>query len=154
MQLGFLATALSIGSLLGALVAPKIIDGRPGGIILIISMGTATLFTALLAPLYTSPLIFLAMAITAFSMPSYNAVISGYQVAKVPNELQARAGASAELLAVGAAPLGPLIAGFGLAAVAPQALLAFFAAFCVLATLSIATSAKVRSVAAPNTWGD
>ncbi len=85
-----------------------------------------------------------AMLPSMLFLPTVNAVVIGYRVALVPDRLTGRVNSVARSLALCAAPLGPLSAGFLLGAFSARTTIAAFAGFLFLLTLVASASPSIR----------
>lgn len=82
---------------------------------------------------------------TALAIPSTDSVVNGYQLAMTPDRLVGRVESVRSTIALAIAPLGPLIAGFLLAAVSERATIAVFAAVGLVLALWGTLSPSIRA---------
>jgi predicted MFS family arabinose efflux permease len=82
---------------------------------------------------------------TALAIPSTDSVVNGYRIAMTPDRLLGRVESVRSTIALVIAPLGPLVAGFLLAAVSARATIAVFAAFGLVLAVWGTLSRSVRS---------
>lgn len=152
--IGWVSAALGVGMLAGSIVAPTLIKRFATGPLicaglLLVSAAIATL------PFVTNVgAILVVLAAGIFGAPAINAALGGYFMAAVPTVLLGRANSAADLLAMGAVPLAPLIAGFGYLAWGWQGLLLLCAGIVALATLLALTNRHLRSLPGPEGWGE
>ena len=150
--IGAVSTAAGIGGLVGAAIAPRLIEALPTGVL--------TLAVAWMCVLPVVPLIFWsspwAVGSSLFFLllinPSGNAGISAYRMAMTPNHLQARASAASRFVSMSLMPLSPVVGAallhhFGgsvavLGLVIASALLAVYLSAC----------RSIRSVPRPAVW--
>jgi MFS family permease len=109
-RIGLLFTLFGAASLLGGIAAPRIqrrLSMRaivvttfwlPLGVLLFVAHADVWLLVGGLVPF-------------ALMNPALNATVIGYRTAVTPDRLQGRVNGAARMLAQGAAPLGPLVAG-------------------------------------------
>jgi MFS family permease len=109
--IGLTQSAIMVGGLLGAIVAPRI-QGKFSitSLVVAITAGGALLFGvgALLAP---SPLMALPIAIPFFISPVSNAALFAALLRKTPSEMRGRVNNALLQMATGLAALSPLVAG-------------------------------------------
>ncbi|HQR25867.1 MAG TPA: MFS transporter [Nocardioides sp.] len=151
-RIGLTETAAGLGGILGAVVAPFLIDRLATGRL------TVLVAWALVPP--TIPLIWwstpLAVGVSLFVLmllnPAGNAGIGAYRIAVTPADLQGRVAATSQFLAMSVMPLSPVLGGLLLetygGAVAIAALTAASAGLAVLLTVS----RSVRTVPHPRHW--
>jgi MFS family permease len=117
--IGVLIAVFGVASLAGALAAPRIAKRFSMRTIMYGNewLGAALILSAI-AP---GPYVLLACVLPiAFFGPSLNSVVIGYRTAITPDHLVGRVSSVARTLAQIASPLGPLVAGFLLAAFSAQ----------------------------------
>lgn len=151
-RIGLTETAAGLGGILGAVVAPFLIDR--------IATGRLTVLVAWALVPPTIPLIWwstpLAVGVSLFVLmllnPAGNAGIGAYRIAVTPADLQGRVSATSQFLAMSVMPLSPVLGGLLLetygGAVAIAALTAASAGLAVLLTVS----RTVRTVPHPRHW--
>lgn len=151
-QIGLISTAAGLGGILGAIVAPAVIDRMPTGALTVV---VAWMCAVPLLPLiwWQTPW---AAVVSVFALmlinPSGNAGIGAYRVAVTPTELQGRVSATSRFLAFSVMPLSPLLGGVLLTAYdARWAILTLVAATALLALVPTA-SRSIRSVPRPREW--
>ena len=87
------------------------------------------------------------LAASLFLVPSLNAGLLGYFTVATPSRLLGRANSASRVFAMGAMPLAPLIAGFGLSTIGRDGTILIAAAICLAAAiLAIATPSARSSV--------
>lgn len=85
-------------------------------------------------------------------VPALNSGLMGYFMVAVPGEILGRANSAMSFLGMGALPLAPLIAGFGLAHAGRTETLIVSAAICAIAAIASLLSSSVRSLPAEGQW--
>jgi hypothetical protein len=151
-QIGLADAAASVCGLVGAVLAPMIIDRFPTGRLTVL---IAWSWVPLLVPLalWNRPLV-MAAALGAGLLlnPAGNAGIGAYRVATTPDELQGRVTSTMQFTSWSTMPLAPVVGGALLTALGgPGAILALTvltAAVALVPTLS----ASVRSIPRPASW--
>jgi MFS family permease len=136
--IGLTQSAIMVGGLFGAIVAPKL-QGRFSLTQLVVALtaGGAFLFgvAAILAP---SPLMAIPIAIPFFISPVTNAALFGAMLRKTPADMRGRVNNALLQLATGLAALSPLVAGLLVAHTSPHWAMGVFAlALSVSAVLAI-----------------
>jgi hypothetical protein len=151
-QIGLADAAASVCGLVGAVLAPMIIDRFPTGRLTVL---IAWSWVPLLVPLalWNHPLV-MAAALGAGLLlnPAGNAGIGAYRVATTPDELQGRVTSTMQFTSWSTMPLAPVVGGALLTVLGgPGAILALTvltAAVALMPTLS----ASVRSIPRPASW--
>lgn len=151
-QIGLVETAIGTFGILGAIVAPRLIDRFPTGPLTVV---IAWSFVPLSVPLalWNHPVAMASAAsIGMFLNPAGNAGIGAYRMAVTPPELLGRVQATMQFASMMAMPLAPALAGVLLAGLdgrrAVLVLTAVTAAVALIPTLS----ASVRRVPRPASW--
>jgi MFS family permease len=125
--IGLTQSAIMVGGLLGAIVAPKI-QGRfsLSQQVVTLTAGGALLFSvaAIIAP---SPLMAIPIAIPFFISPVTNAALFAAMLRKTPAEMRGRVNNALLQMATGLAALAPLVAGLLVAHTSPHWAMGAFA---------------------------
>jgi hypothetical protein len=141
---GLLVASFGAGILLGSFVSPLIRRAlRPRAVLL------------LEVWLWPMPLVFcvwpsvwvLAISLlpAAMAIPSTDSVVFGYQLAITPDRLVGRVNSVFSAIVLAFSPLGPLVAGFLLAASTARTTVALFAGGALLVALAATVSPALRS---------
>ena len=151
--IGLTQSAIMVGGLLGAIVAPKI-QGRFSITQLVVALtaGGSILFgvAALLAP---SPLMAIPITIPFFLSPVTNAALFAAMLRKTPADMRGRVNNALLQVATGLAALSPLVAGLLVAHASPHwAMAAFALALSISAILAIMLKG-LRNAEAANSVG-
>lgn len=151
-RIGLLATALAVSILVGALIAPRIVEKVPTGAVVLVALGL--LAAAAAAVPFASGLIGYAAlyAVMGIGLAPANAAIQGFLLHITPTAMQGRVMSLNGLVALGLMPLMPMAAGWGLAHVGPRTTLLVFAGVCVLALAIAALGPHLRRVPAAPLW--
>jgi predicted MFS family arabinose efflux permease len=151
-SIGLVETCAGLGGILGALIAPRLIDRtRTGLLTAVVAWSWVPLvvplaFTA--SPLVVGPCIGLGLLLN----PAGNAAMSSYRVAVTPSRLQGRIGSTMQFGSMCTIPLAPVLGGVLLhelgAATATWALMVLVAVSALVPTLS----RTLMSVPRPAEW--
>src|SRR5690606_40721060 len=87
-----------------------------------------------------------------FFVPTVNAALMGYFMVATPSELLGRANSASAVLGMGAMPLAPIIAGFGLSLIGRELTLVVAAALCAAAVLLAFSNRALRALPIESGW--
>jgi predicted MFS family arabinose efflux permease len=152
LQIGLVETAAGLCGILGAVVAPWIIERTATGRL---TIAVAWSFLPLVVPLamWNQPAIVAgALAIGMFLNPAGNAGIGSYRVAVTPPELLGRVQATSQFVSMSAMPLAPLLAGGLLSGLGGGPAIAVLGVLTAGVALIPTLSVSVRSVPRPAAW--
>ncbi|MFB0834478.1 MFS transporter [Arthrobacter halodurans] len=158
--IGWVSAAIGVGMLTGAVAAPALVrrfrTGRlaAAGLVLASLSIAATPFAVTLPEPASVPVLLGVLAAGTFGIPAVNAGLLGYFMAAVPSSLMGRASSALDLMAMGAIPFAPLIAGFGYAALGWSGALLVSAGICAAAALMALGNRGLRSLPGPARWGE
>ncbi len=150
--IGFVDAAAGLAGIIGAALAPRIIDRvATGRLTVLVAWSMVPLTVPMI--LWNHPLaVCVAIGATLLLNPAGNAGIGAYRVAITPDRLQGRVASASQFAAMAIMPLAPLCGGAllsGLGGPVTMASLAAAAAFCALI---VTLSRSVRSVPRPADW--
>lgn len=149
---GFVASVISVGSVVGGVSASRIIAGRPGGRIIRLAV-VMSVVTIMLIPVVRGEMFILALlCVASLPLPCFNAVLGGFMVATVPSELQGRVAASSQLIAIAVTPLAPRVAGYSLGSLSLSRTLMIFAGAGLIGALLSLALPSIRAVGRPSEW--
>ena len=144
--IGVMLAIIAAGGLAGAVAAPRlqryfsarrIVVGYSWvGVVVVLAM-VATPPTLVLGLLY---------AAWTFFGPLWDAIVVGYRLAIVPDELQSRVESVGVLISFGGAALGPLVAGLSYAALGGPATIALLAAWMLVLAVLGTVNRALRAV--------
>lgn len=138
--LAFIGVGGLVGAVLSTRIAPRLtIRGAVAGSLAIVA-GLLPLLAVAPHPLLIGA-IYGAMFVP---FPTWNAVVGAYQLAVVPDRLQARVASVKTLLNFGTVPFSALAVGFGLDRTGPTAIIAVFAVAMAAAAVAAAMSRTLR----------
>lgn len=151
-QIGLVEAAAGLCGVLGATVAPWVIDRIATGRL---TVAVAWSFVPLVVPLalWNQPaVVAAALALGMLLNPAGNAGIAAYRVAVTPPELLGRVQATAQFVSVSAIALAPVLAGALLAGLGGGPAVAVLGVLTAGVALIPTLSASVRSVPRPAAW--
>jgi predicted MFS family arabinose efflux permease len=151
-SIGLVETSAGVCGLLGAVVAPRLIDRLPTGRL---TVAVAWSFVPLLVPmvLFNHPVVVMvALSIGVFLNPAGNAGIGSYKLSVTPPELVGRVQSTGRFLSWSTLPLAPVVAGALLALLGGPATMAVLAGVTAVVALIPTLSRTVRSVPRPAEW--
>lgn len=151
-QIGLVSTAAGIGGLVGAALAPTLIDRLPTGRLTVI-VGWAVCLP--LVPLAFSASPWVACACTFFLLvlnPVGNAGIGSYRMAVTPDHLQGRVGSTSQFVSMSVMPLAPLLGSWLLEHRGGTFTISVLVVATALLALLLTSSRSIRSVPRPSDW--
>lgn len=152
--IGWLSAVAGASMLLGALIAPLILPRIPASMLVIGGLTIAAVGILLLSMTDSLAGILLALAGSVFFVPALNSALMGYFMVAVPTEMLGRANSAMQVLASGAMPLAPIIAGFGLAWAGRTPTLLFCGSLCLVAALIAVANRGLRSLPVESGWSE
>lgn len=154
LTIGFLGTGSGAAMLAGAMFAPWLVVRVRAGVILIAGLAVAVVgIVALIAVHDPLPLTLVLAAVVLF-IPAINAALGGYAMVATPTELLGRVNSASMVLGMGAVPLAPLIAGFGLSVIGRECTLIVASALCVGAVLLAISNRGLRVLPVEADWSE
>ncbi|MBZ2198137.1 MFS transporter [Occultella gossypii] len=150
--IGWVSAGAGAAMLLGAVVAPMLVSRVPAGVLTIVGLTVAAVGAYSLSLVDSVWAITAVLAASVLAVPALNAALMGYFMVATPSELLGRANSASMVLGIGAMPLGPLIAGFGLAWIGREGTIAICAALCAVAALLAITNRGLRALPAESGW--
>jgi MFS family permease len=152
--IGWMMAASGASMLVGALLAPVLVPRIGAGMLMALGVVTCTAATAGGVFVETPWGIALLVSGAVFLLPALNAAFSGYTMVATPTELIGRVNSVGNVLSMGAMPLAPLVAGFGLAWVGRSSTLLLCLALCAIALVMALLSRPLRSIPAESGWAE
>ena len=150
--IGTLSASIGAVMLVGAVCAPLLVPRIKAGVLTIVGLSVATVGVILLTTVTTPWAIAVVLGASVLLVPALNAGMMGYFMVATPTHLLGRANSAAGVLGMGAMPLAPLIAGFGLAWIGREWTLLLCAALC-LASVALAVSNRaLRALPVESRW--
>ncbi|KJL25202.1 enterobactin exporter EntS [Microbacterium oxydans] len=152
--IGALSASIGAMMLAGAVVAPLLIPRIKAGILTIAGLCVISAGAVVLS-LVTDPLIIaVVLGVSVLLVPALNAAMMGYFMVATPSHLLGRANSAAGVLGMGAMPLAPLIAGFGLAWIGREWTILVCAALCLVAVVMAVSNRALRALPVESRWAD
>lgn len=151
-HLGLVETAAGAAGILGAVVAPWIIERFATGRLTVV---IAWSFLPLLVPmaLWNSPVVVAAaLAVVLLLNPAGNAGIGAYRIAMTPRDLLGRSQSFMTFCSMSAMPLAPVLAGAALSLLGGSGAVLSLGVLVALTALVPTLSVTVRSVPRPEVW--
>ncbi|MFJ6549355.1 MFS transporter [Microbacterium sp. NPDC091676] len=150
--IGTVSAAIGAVMLVGAIVAPLLVPRIPAGVLTIGGLAVVALGAVVLSFASAPWTVAAVLGATVFLVPALNAGMMGYFMVATPSRLLGRANSAMGVLAMGAMPLAPLIAGFGLAGLGRQGTILICAALCVVAAALAIGNRALRSLPVESRW--
>jgi len=151
-MIGLTSTAAGLGGILGAVVAPWIIDRMPTGR-LTVAIAWMTVLPVLPLLWSVHPYVVAACLFALLVMnPAGNAGISSYRLAKTPDALQGRVSSASQFCTMLLMPLSPVLGGALLEHVGATATVVSLVVASTLLALVPTMSRSIRSVPRPAVW--
>lgn len=145
-EIGVMFALGGMGGVVGALVAPRIQQRWPAGVVLL-AIGAVCAIAILLLTTTTHPILLgVILAAVGCVTPSMNTIIFSYQMRVTPDRLQGQAYAAMILIASSSAPLGSLTGGFLVAAIGSTGSLLVLAAVTITVVVTASASTALRAV--------
>ncbi|MEW2006586.1 MFS transporter [Microbacterium sp. NPDC079208] len=150
--IGTVSAAIGAVMLIGAVVAPFLVPRIPAGVLMIGGLTVVALCAVVLSFVSAPWAVAVVLGASVLLLPALNAGMMGYFMVATPSRLLGRANSAIGVLAMGAMPLAPLIAGFGLAWAGRQGTILICAALCVLAAALAIGNRALRSLPVESRW--
>lgn len=150
--IGTVSAAIGAVMLAGAVVAPFLVPRIPAGPLTIVGLMVVALGAVALSFASAPWAVAVILGATVLLVPALNAGMMGYFMVATPSRLLGRANSAMGVLAMGAMPLAPLIAGFGLAGIGRQGTILLCAALCLLAAALALGNRALRALPVESRW--
>lgn len=150
--IGTLSAGVGVVMLAGAVIAPLLVSRVGTGVLTIAAL---TVVAAGVVGLSFATDLWAIMAVLGSAvllLPALNAGMMGYFMVATPSHLLGRANSAAGVLGMGAMPLGPLIAGFGLAWAGRHGTILVCAALCGIAAVLAVANRALRALPVEAQW--
>ncbi|BDZ39828.1 MFS transporter [Microbacterium suwonense] len=152
--IGWMMAGSGAAMLIGALLAPTLVPRIGAGMLMILGLLCCTAAVATGVFVESPWGVALLISGAVFLLPALNAAFSGYTMVATPTALIGRVNSVGGVLSMGAMPLSPLIAGFGLAWAGRTPTLIFSFALCAIALIMSVASRPLRSIPAEAGWAE
>lgn len=152
--IGALSAGVGAVMLVGAVIAPLLVPRIGAGILTITALSVVAVATVALSWMVEPWAIIAVLGAAVLLVPALNAGMMGYFMVATPSRLLGRASSAAGVLGMGAMPLGPLIAGFGLAWIGRQNTILMCAALCAVAVALAIGNRALRALPVEARWAE
>ena len=152
--IGSLSAAVGAVMLVGAVVAPLLVPRIRAGVLAISGLSVVAIGAIVLSMVTEPWAIVVVLGASVLLLPSLNAGMMGYFMVATPTQLLGRANSAAGVLGMGALPLAPLIAGFGLTWLGREWTMLVCAALCVLAVALALGNRALRALPVEARWAE
>ncbi|WP_435748639.1 MFS transporter [Microbacterium sp. PMB16] len=152
--IGTLTAAVGAVMLVGALFAPLLVPRVKAGVLAIIGLSVAAAGTVAVSMVTEPWAIVAVLGLAVLTLPALNAGMMGYFMVATPTHLLGRANSAAGVLGMGALPLAPLVAGFGLTWVGREWTLLVCAGLCLVAVALALGNRALRALPVESEWSE
>lgn len=152
--IGSLSAAIGAVMLVGAVVAPTLVPRIRAGVLAISGLTVVAVGTIVLSMVTQPWAIVIVLGASVLLLPALNAGMMGYFMVATPTQLLGRANSAAAVLGMGAMPLAPLIAGFGLTWIGREWTILVCAALCVIAVALALGNRALRALPVESRWAE
>lgn len=152
--IGSLSAAVGAIMLVGAVVAPTLVPRIRAGVIAISGLSVVAIGTIVLSMVTEPWAIVVVLGASVLLLPALNAGMMGYFMVATPTQLLGRANSAAGVLGMGALPLAPLIAGFGLTWIGREWTILVCAALCIVAVALALGNRALRALPIESRWAE
>ncbi|MEU4014075.1 MFS transporter [Microbacterium sp. NPDC028030] len=152
--IGTLSAVLGAVMLVGALFAPLLVPRIRAGILATLGLSVVSVGAVVLSMVSEPWAIGVVLGGSVLLLPALNAGMMGYFMVATPSHLLGRANSALGVLAMGAMPLAPLIAGFGLTWLGREGTLLLCAALCILAAALAIGNRALRALPVESRWAE
>ncbi|QEA28047.1 MFS transporter [Microbacterium sp. CBA3102] len=150
--IGTLSASIGAVMLVGAACAPMLVPRIRAGVLTIAGLAVVAGGAVALSTVAEPWAIALVLGASVLLLPSLNAAMLGYFMVATPSALLGRANSAAGVLAMGAMPLAPLVAGFGLAWIGREGTLLICAALCLVSVILAVGNRALRALPVESGW--
>ncbi|WP_341946821.1 MFS transporter [Microbacterium sp. LWH11-1.2] len=150
--IGGMTAAIGAVMLAGAVVAPLLVPRVRAGVLAIIGLSSAAAGSVVLSMVTEPWAIVVVLGAAVLMLPALNAGMMGYFMVATPTHLLGRANSAAGVLGMGALPLAPLIAGFGLSWLGREWTLLICAGLCLVAVALALGNRALRALPVESQW--
>lgn len=152
--IGSMSAGIGAAMLVGALVAPLLVPRISTGVLAITGLSAAAVGALVLTTVTTPWAIAIVLGAAVLLLPALNAGMMGYFMVATPTHLLGRANGAAGVLGMGAMPLAPLIAGFGLTWIGRESTILACASLCVIAVALAVGNRALRGLPVEARWAE
>lgn len=152
--IGSLGAGVGAVMLVGAIVAPMLVPRIRTGVLAIAGLSGGAIGSILLSTVTEPWAIVVVLGASVLLLPALNAGMMGYFMVATPTQLLGRANSAAGVLGMGALPLAPLIAGFGLTWIGREWTILVCAALCIVAVALALGNRALRALPVEARWAE
>ncbi|KQR48602.1 hypothetical protein ASF87_06945 [Microbacterium sp. Leaf161] len=152
--IGSLGAGVGAVMLVGAIVAPMLVPRIRTGVLAIAGLSGGAIGSILLSMVTEPWAIVVVLGASVLLLPALNAGMMGYFMVATPTQLLGRANSAAGVLGMGALPLAPLIAGFGLTWIGREWTILVCAALCIVAVSLALGNRALRALPVESRWAE
>ncbi|MFA5595845.1 MAG: MFS transporter, partial [Trueperaceae bacterium] len=152
LSIGWLTAIVSGTMFVAALVSPLVVTRVGAGALALygLLLCTAGIVAVGFVQSFVATAALLAGSVVL--VPALNAGLTGYMVLATPSALLGRVTSAGQVLGMGAMPLAPVLAGFGLALVGRPTTLLFAGALCFIAVVLVLLTPSIRALPKESEW--
>lgn len=150
--IGTLSASIGAVMLVGAVCAPLLVPRIKAGVLMIAGLSVVSVGTIVLSMVTEPWAIAVVLGASVLLVPALNAGMMGYFMVATPSHLLGRANSAAGVLGMGAMPLAPLIAGFGLAWIGREWTILICAALCLVSVALALGNKALRALPVESRW--
>lgn len=150
--IGWLTAIISGAMLVAALLSPLLVTRVRAGSLALYGLLLSTVGIVAVGFVQSFAGIAAVLAGSVLLVPALNAGLSGYMVLATPTELVGRVSSAGQVLGMGATPLAPVLAGFGLAWVGRPGTLMVAGALCLIAVALVLLTPSLRALPKESEW--
>lgn len=150
--IGTLSASIGAVMLVGAVCAPMLVPRIKAGILTIAGLSVVAVGAITLSMVTEPWAIAVVLGASVLLVPALNAGMMGYFMVATPSHLLGRANSAAGVLGMGAMPLAPLIAGFGLAWIGRESTILICAALCLVSVVLAVSNRALRALPVESGW--
>ncbi|MFK3677190.1 MFS transporter [Microbacterium sp. NPDC090218] len=152
--IGTLSASIGAVMLVGAVFAPLLVPRVKAGILAIAGLSVVSVGAIVLSMVTEPWAIAIVLGASVLLLPALNAGMMGYFMVATPTHLLGRANSAAGVLGMGAMPLAPLIAGFGLAWIGREWTILISAGLCLVAVALAVSNRALRALPVESRWAE
>lgn len=152
--IGTLSAVIGAVMLVGAVLAPLLVPRVPAGILTVGGLAVVALGAVALTTVREPWAIAVVLGASVLLLPALNAALLGYFMVATPSRLLGRANSAIGVLAMGAMPLAPLIAGFGLSWLGREGTILVCAGLCLVAAALALGNRALRALPVEARWAE
>lgn len=150
--IGTLSASIGAVMLVGAVCAPLLVPRIRAGILTIAGLSVVSVGAIALSMVTAPWAIAVVLGASVLLIPALNAGMMGYFMVATPSHLLGRANSAAGVLGMGAMPLAPLIAGFGLAWIGREWTILICAGLCLISVVLAVSNRALRALPVESGW--